>query len=84
MPDRAGEDGLCAHGNAGFCADCRPPVFVVGDVVGPPSVRVRGREVWRTKPDGSLGWVTRHWTKRGARRAARRYLEDGIVKGRRP
>lgn len=74
----------CPHGLVGFCADCRPPVFVVGDVIGPPSVRVRGHEVWRTKADGSLDWVTRHLTRWGARRAARAYLRSGEVKGRRP
>jgi hypothetical protein len=74
----------CPHGLVGFCPDCAPPVLVVGDLVGPPSVRVRGREVWRTKADGSLDWVTTHLTKWGARRAARRYLHDGKVKGFRP
>lgn len=74
----------CPHGLVGFCADCAPPFHVVGDIIGPPSARVRGHYVWRTKANGSLDWVTLHLTKWGARRAAARYIRDGKVKGFRP
>lgn len=48
------------------------------------SARVKGRTVWRTKPDGSLDWVTAHLTKWGARRAAAIYERTGRVRGVRP
>lgn len=38
-------------------------------------------EVWRIKADGSLDWVTIHWTKRGAIKASKRYHTEGIVQG---
>lgn len=74
----------CPHGLVGFCPDCPPSRIAVGETVGLRSAEVRGREVWRTRPDGALDWVTWHFTKRGARRAADLYERTGEVRGLRP
>jgi hypothetical protein len=79
------EDEMCPHGLVGFCPDCPPRSFTVGEeAVGPRSAVVKGKTVMRTKEDGSLDWATVHFTKHGARRAARLYEQEGIVKGFRP
>lgn len=74
----------CTHGLLGFCPDCAPQRHVVGTVRGVRAAEARGRTVWRYRENGSLDWVTNHWTKRGARRAARLYEQTGKVKGLRP
>ena len=54
------------------------------------SARVLTYRAWpwvvvsRTKADGSLDWFTYHLTRSGARRAASRYVRDGVVTGFRP
>lgn len=61
---------------------------------GPPGVRKaavvskRAEDIWvevrRTKPDGCMGWCTWHFTRWGARRAARLFEETGKTKGFQP
>lgn len=85
MPDRWGNaSGSCPHGLVGACPDCPPQGRVVGQSFGPRAARVRGREVWRYREDGSFDWVTTHLTKRAARRAADLYERTGEVRGPRP
>lgn len=80
----------CTHGLVGFCPDCPPERFRIGvDMVAPSAVVRPGRDglfvvVARTKASGAFDWFTWHFTRWGARRAARLYLQTGRVVGWRP
>lgn len=81
---------LCAHGMAGYCPDCRPERFVIGETMVAPSARVQRKRqglwwvVQRVRSDGAYDWFTYHLTRRGAQRAADRYVKTGQVKGWKP
>lgn len=70
--------------------DQAPKIHEVGTLRGPRAAQVkRDRSgeafqryvVWRYRPDGSLDFVTRHWTHRGAAHAARVYEQTGRILG---
>ena len=86
----------CPHGLVGSCPDCPPEFYeITGDPNAPPTgvwaaivCPKRAEGIWvevrRQKPSGALDWATWHFTRWGARRAARLYEQTGRVKGFRP
>lgn len=81
----------CSHGMVGFCPDCPPPAHEVGTLCGARAAWVlpkRAEGVWvevrRANEDGSMGWCTWHFTRRGARRAAALFERTGRTRGFRP
>jgi hypothetical protein len=83
--------GLCVHGLAGGCPDCVPTFADSNDPLqGAPTawVREKREEGWvvvhRQNADGTLGCATWHFTRWGARRAARLFERTGKTRGFKP